>query len=72
MCNLLVTTRAALATSSDVYTDKGKLYYHSQVFDKGKDVFIEAKQENGKWQGTIVVVNPAEVVSVFADDIRYT
>jgi len=54
-------TSTSTSNLSDVYTDKGKLYYHTQVFDKGKEVFIEAKQENGKWQGTIVVVNPAEI-----------
>jgi len=52
---------SSISSSTDVYTDRGKLYYHGQVFDKGKDVFIEAKHENGKWQGTIVVCNPAEI-----------
>jgi len=46
---------------SDVYTDRGRLYYHNQIFEKGKEVEIEAKHENGKWIGVIVVVNPAEI-----------
>jgi len=46
---------------SDVYSDKGRLNYHNQIFEKGKEVEIEAKNENGKWVGVLVVVNPAEI-----------
>lgn len=45
----------------DVYADRGRLYYHHQIFEKGKDVFIEAKHEAGKWHGVIVMINPQEV-----------
>lgn len=48
-------------STEEVYTDRGKLYYHNQIFEKGKDVFVEAKNESGKWHGTIVAVNPAEI-----------
>jgi len=59
---LAATTRYAPGKlSSEVYTDRGRLYFHSQVFEKGRDVFIESKQENGKWHGVIIVVNPAEI-----------
>lgn len=47
--------------TNDVYTDKGKLCYHNQVFEKGKEVVIEAKHESGKWQGILVSINPAEI-----------
>jgi hypothetical protein len=51
---------------SDVYTDRGKLYYYNQVFERGREVLIEAKQDKweqqtNKWQGSLVVVNPSEV-----------
>jgi len=47
----------------DIYTDRGKLFYYNQVFEKGKDIFVECKQiENtGRWHGVIVLVNPAEI-----------
>ena len=48
-------------SNSDVYADKGKLHYHGQVIDKGADVTVESKVEGGRWQGMIIVVNPAEI-----------
>jgi len=45
----------------EVYTDRGRLYYHNQTFEKGKEVFIESKHENGKWHGAIVMVSPSEI-----------
>jgi len=47
--------------SLEVFADRGKLHYFNQVFEKGKDVFIESKSENGRWTGTIVAINPAEI-----------
>jgi len=65
-----MTTPTPNNNQSDVYTDKGKLYYHNEIFDKGKDVFVESKQESGKWQGTLVVVNPAEIHIKSADGTK--
>jgi hypothetical protein len=50
--------------NDEVFADRGKLYYHNQVFEKGRDVFIEARSENAKWHGQIIAVNPAEVCCV--------
>lgn len=47
--------------NSDVYVDKGKLHYFNQIFEKGNEVNIESKVESGRWQGVLVVINPAEV-----------
>lgn len=45
----------------EVYADRGKLHYFAQVIEKGKEVFIESKSENGKWSGLLVAINPAEI-----------
>eukprot|EP01114_Cavostelium_apophysatum_P023047 TRINITY_DN8560_c0_g3_i1.p1 TRINITY_DN8560_c0_g3~~TRINITY_DN8560_c0_g3_i1.p1 ORF type:complete len:404 (+),score=100.29 TRINITY_DN8560_c0_g3_i1:231-1442(+) len=58
------------AKASDVYADKGKLHYHSQIFEKGKDIFVEAKQESGKWYGVLVVISPAEIHIKSADGTK--
>lgn len=54
--------------NSDVYADKGKLYYHKETFEKGMEVSVEVKQPSnpeiasgGTWRGVIVSVNPAEI-----------
>jgi len=56
--------------SSDVYTDRGRLYYFNQVFEKGRDVFIESEQESGKWHGSLVAVNPTEIHIRSADGTK--
>jgi len=55
---------ASTFIGQDVYTDKGKLFYYSQIFEKGRDIFVESKQAetSGKWHGVIVVINPAEII----------
>lgn len=50
----------------DVYSEHGKLHYHNMVLEKGKEIAVQAGPENdedpnGKWIGSIVLVNPAEI-----------
>jgi len=54
----------------DVYTDRGRLYYFNQVFEKGRDISIESQQETGRWHGSLVAVNPTEIHIKSADGTK--
>jgi len=47
--------------SAEVFVARGRLSFHGEVFEKGQDVFVEAKAESGKWHGTLCGVNPSEI-----------
>jgi len=55
---------------SDIYTDRGKLFYHNQVLEKGKEVVVECVGDKTKWVGSLTAINPTEIQVKTPDGVK--